>query len=175
MAHNFKEMDINLERDGFLRTLLHHLSGVLQDTVGEEDSRGFISIVGQVMGEEINQAYQNAISVNKLSKEDLSAALIDLKRRIQGDFYVIEEDENKIVFGNRRCPFAEKVVGRPSLCMMTSNVFGTIAADSAGYAKVKIDKAIANGDSECKVTVYLNPEDEQCKSVSGREFISESI
>ena len=68
---------------------------------------------------------------------------MDLKRRIQGDFYVIEQDDEKIVLGNRACPFAEKVVGRPALCMMTSNVFGSIAAENLGYAKVVIEQAIA--------------------------------
>lgn len=36
---------------------------------------------------------------------------MDLKRRIQGDFCVIEESDEKIVLGNRACPFAEKVIG----------------------------------------------------------------
>jgi hypothetical protein len=34
--------------------------------------------------------------------------LVDLKRRIQGDFYVLREDDQKIVLGNRHCPFEEK-------------------------------------------------------------------
>lgn len=84
---------------------------------------------------------------------------------------MIEETEDKIVFGNKQCPFAEKVIDRPSLCMITTNVFGTIASDSTGYAKVSIDKAIANGDKECHVTVYLNPKSKEAKDNIGREFI----
>ena len=53
-----------------------------------------------------------------------------------------------------RSPFAEKVVGRPALCMMTSNVFGSIAAENLGYAKVVLEQAIARGDSGCRVVVY---------------------
>ncbi|MFK0181636.1 hypothetical protein ACIQVR_37385 [Streptomyces xanthochromogenes] len=34
---------------------------------------------------------------------------MDLKRRIQGDFYIIGQDNTKIVLGNQACPFAEKV------------------------------------------------------------------
>ena len=34
---------------------------------------------------------------------------MDLKRRIQGDFHVIEETEDRIVLGNRACPFGELV------------------------------------------------------------------
>lgn len=95
--------------------------------------------------------------------------LVDLKRRIQGDFYVIEENDERIVFGNRTCPFAEKVIGRPALCMMTSNVFGSIAAENLGYAKVVIEQAIARGDAGCRVVVHLAPT-EQAQVANGREY-----
>jgi CheY-like chemotaxis protein len=57
------------------------------------------------------------------------------------------------VLGNRACPLAEKVVGRPR--MMTSNVFGGIAAENLGYAKVVLEQAIARGDSGCRVVRSL--------------------
>lgn len=95
--------------------------------------------------------------------------LVDLKRRIQGEFFIIEEDDEKIVPGNRACPFAEKVVGRPALCMMTSNVFGSIAAENLGYAKVVLEQAIARGDNGCRVVVYLKPS-ETAQQATGREY-----
>lgn len=39
----------------------------------------------------------------------------------------------------------EKVLGRESMCMMTSNVFGYIAAQNTGYAKVELQETIARG------------------------------
>ena len=96
--------------------------------------------------------------------------LVDLKRRIEGDFFVIEESEDKIVLGNRRCPFAEKVIGRPSMCMMTSNVFGHIAADNLGYSKVELRETIAEGAPECRVIVYLKPTAE-ARAAPGREYV----
>jgi predicted ArsR family transcriptional regulator len=95
--------------------------------------------------------------------------LVDLKRRIRGDFYVIEEDEEKIVLGNRACPFAEKVLGRPAMCMMTSNVFGVIAAENLGYAKVELQETIANGDAGCRVVVHLKPT-AGAQKAQGREY-----
>lgn len=163
-------LDVPLERDGFLRSLVRHLSGALQDVVGVPEASGFITIVGQRMGDEINAAYKERLGVAKLSRDQVTAVLVDLKRRIQGDFYVIEEDDEKIVFGNRRCPFGEKVLDRPALCMMTSNVFGSIAAENLGYAKVAIEKAIAMHDGECRVVVYLKPT-EAARSTEGREYI----
>jgi predicted ArsR family transcriptional regulator len=163
------ELDVPLERDVFLRTLLRHLAGTLQDVVGLDEAAGFVSVVGQEMGDEINQTYKHALGVSSLSKQQVGEVLVDLKRRIQGDFFIIEEDEEKIVFGNRACPFAEKVIGRPALCMMTSNVFGSIAAENLGYSKVVIEQAIARGDAGCRVVVHLKPT-AAAEAAQGREY-----
>ncbi len=160
---------VPLQRDLFLRTLLRELSGTLQDVVGLEEAAGFISVVGQRIGDQINESYRSALQLERLSREQVAAVLVDLKRRIQGDFYIIEEDDTKIVFGNRVCPFAEKVHDRPSLCMMTSNVFGIIAAENLGYAKVVIEEAIARGDAGCRIVVHLKPGDE-AEAAVGREY-----
>jgi hypothetical protein len=60
-------------------------------------------------------------------------------------------------------------VGRPALCMMTSNVFGSIAADNLGYSKVVIEEAIARGDAGCRVVVYLKKTPEALIA-QGREY-----
>lgn len=164
-----QELPIELERDVFLRTLIRELAGTLQDVVGMEEASGFISVVGQRVGDEISDSYRRALAVPELSREQVAAVLVDLKRRIQGDFFVIEEDDEKIVLGNRACPFAEKVIGRPALCMMTSNVFGVIAAENLGYSKVVIEQSIARGDAGCRVVVYLRP-DGVGAAEKGREY-----
>ena len=56
------------------------------------------------------------------------------------------------------------------MCMMTSNVFGSIAADNLGYAKVVLEETIALGASGCRVTVYLKPTT-QAQGASGREYL----
>ncbi|WP_017304804.1 methanogen output domain 1-containing protein [Spirulina subsalsa] len=164
-----ESLEIPLERDVFLRTLIRELAGTLQSVVGLEEASGFISVVGQAMGRAIDEDYKSALQVSKLSREQVTQVLIDLKRRIQGDFYVIEESDEKIVFGNRVCPFAEKVLERPSMCMMTSNVFGSIAADNLGYAKVELQETIAQGHDGCRVVVYLQLT-EEAEDAEGREY-----
>ena len=109
------------------------------------------------MGEQIDAACRKAINVERLSREQVSDVLVDLKRRIQGEFFILEEREDRIVLGNRACPFGAFVEGRPSLCMMTSNVFGSIAAQNLGYARVEIEEAIALGHPGCRVVVHLRP------------------
>jgi predicted ArsR family transcriptional regulator len=164
-----QELPVPLNRDVFLRTLLRELAGTLQDTVGLDEASGFVSVVGQRIGDYINEEYKRALGVDRLSREQVAEVLVDLKRRIEGDFFIIEQDDRKIVLGNRACPFAEKVVGRPALCMMTSNVFGVIAAENLGYAKVVIEEAIARGDAGCRVLVHLKP-GEESQQREGREY-----
>lgn len=162
-------LELPLERDVFLRDLIRHLSGTLQDVVGLEEAAGFVSVVGQRVGEQINNTYKAALQVDVLSREQVSDVLVDLKRRILGDFYIIEEDEKKIVLGNRQCPFEDKVLGRPAMCMMTSNVFGVITAENLGYAKVVLEETIARGDAGCRVVVHLKPTAES-EGAEGREY-----
>jgi predicted ArsR family transcriptional regulator len=163
------QLDVPLNRDVFLRTLIRELSGTLEDVVGIKEAAGFISIVGQNVGDQMNADYKAAFQVSKLSREQVGEVLVDLKRRILGDFYIIEATPEKIVLGNRACPFAEKVIGRTSMCMMTSNVFGSITAQNLGYAKVELQETIAQGDPGCRVVVYLKP-NEESQVAEGREY-----
>lgn len=167
------QLAIPLERDVFLRTLIRELAGVLQDVVGLEEASGFVSVVGQHMGRQIDSAYKHALQVSNLTREQVAEVCVDLKRRIQGDFFVIEQDDEKIVFGNRACPFGDKVLGRPAMCMMTSNVFGSITAGNLGYAKVELRETIATGSSGCRVVVYLKPS-AAAQKAEGREYIKGS-
>lgn len=157
---DISKLEIPLERDKFLRELLRQLSGTLQDVVGLDEAQGFITVVGHSMGMSINNDYQTALNVNNLTREQVSIVLADLKQRIQGDFHIISENPDKLVFQGKTCPFAEKVIGRPSLCMMTSNVFGTIASQNLGYAKVSLEETIARGAKSCRVVVHLSETDE---------------
>jgi len=169
MNKDITNLSLDLERDVFLRELLRQLSGTLQDLVGLNEAEGFVSIVGQKIGESINNDYRAALQVKKLNREQLSSVLVDLKQRIQGDFTIVSEDDNKLVIKGASCPFGDKVIDRPSLCMMTSNVFGTISADNLGYAKVSLEKTIASGAPSCQIVVYLTENDESMVA-EGREY-----
>jgi len=162
-------LKIPLDRDLFTRTLIRELAGTLEDVVGIEEASGYISVVGSAIGEQINQYYRRAYEVLSLSREQVADVLVDFKRRIQGNFFIIEEDEDKIVLGNTACSFAEKVIGRQSMCTMTSKVFGYIAAENLGYGKVELQRTIAEGHPECRVVVYLRPT-EEAEKAQGREY-----
>ncbi len=165
------QADLPLERDLFLRTLVRELAGTLEDVVGLREASGYVSVVGGRVGEWLDGEYRAALAVERLSREQVADVLVDLKRRIRGDFFVVEEGEDRIVLGNRACPFAEKVLGRPSMCMMTSNVFGQVAARNLGYAKVELRETIARGHPGCLVVVHLRDTPEAA-AAEGREYFA---
>jgi len=162
------EAKVSLSRDSFMRTLIRHLAGTLEEVVGMEEAAGFISVVGQKMGDQIDREYCGALGLPRLSREQVADVLVDLKHRIAGDFWIIEEGPGLILLGNRACPFGSKVVGRPSMCMMTSNVFGCIAAQNLGYAKIELRETIAAGHRGCVIGVHLDPV--AAENVEGREY-----
>jgi hypothetical protein len=166
---SLSNLKIPLERDLFLRVLIRELSGILEDIVGYDEAAGYISLVGQRIGEWINELYKKELGVLSLSAEQVGQVLVDLKSRILGEFSIVSSDDRKIVLENRTCPFEDKVIGRPSMCMMTSNVFGVIAAENLGYAKVVLEKTLANRDAMCRVVIYLAPSSES-ESAEGREY-----
>ena len=165
-VHSFESATIGRDRDQFTRELLRELSGVLEETVGLEAAEGFISTVGGRIGNQMNQEYREAAGVDQLDLAMVAGALVDLKARISGGFSVERVDENAIVLVNDACPFGRYVEGRTSLCMMTSNVFGRVAADNLGYAAVELQETIAAGDSRCRVVVHFNEDS------PGREYFS---
>src|SRR5690606_17110289 len=148
--------------------------GALQDIIGLDEASGFVSVVGQEIGQELEARYRAALGVERLDRGQVAEVLVDLKRRIEGDFHVLDESEERILLGNRACPFGDRVIGRPALCMMTSNVFGVIASESLGYAKVSLEETIADGHDGCRVAVYLKP-NATSEQVDGREYFRQEV
>ncbi len=162
------ELDIELDHDLFLHELLRQLSGTLEDLVGLEEAEGYISVVGRAIGRQLDDRYRKATGVERLDRDQIAEVLVDLKRRIRGGFRIHAVEGSRIVLTNTACPFGDKVIDRPSLCMMTMNVFGTIAAQNNGQARVDITQAIARGDSGCRVVVDLAANGEA--SATARNF-----
>ena len=165
--------DIDLRREGFMHEIVCELVSALEDVVGEEEAAGFVSLVGQRMGERIDADYRKALGVERLNAPSVGAALVDLKNRIDGGFRLVKQTEQQIVLENGACPFGNQVQGRHSLCMMTSNVFGTLVAENLGYARVDLDETIAGGAPACVVKVHLQPGAPANQRV-GREYFRDT-
>lgn len=146
------------ERESFLRALVVRLAHGVELTDGPDRAEALVAQVGTDVGARIEDAYRARRGlVEPLNHDRIGELCVELKGAIDGDFYVIDATEDRIVLGNRRCPFGDAVVHAPALCRMTSSVFGGIAARNRGVAAIDLEERIALGDRECRVTVWLGP------------------
>ncbi|UOA26480.1 methanogen output domain 1-containing protein [Pseudosulfitobacter sp. DSM 107133] len=156
---------LELPRDAFFADIIGELAGALEDVIGLEDAAGFVAMVGNRIGDDLSRRY-GEIGFPQETAEDIGRMCVDIKNQISGTFEVEEATDEKVTFTNCDCPFGNRVNGRPSLCMMTTNVFGRIAANATGYARVHVSESIAAGHDRCRVTVGLKPDE----NAGGHEF-----
>jgi anti-sigma regulatory factor (Ser/Thr protein kinase)/predicted ArsR family transcriptional regulator len=155
-------------KESFLRALVVQLARALEERHGPDAAQAAVAQVGTDVGGRMEQAYRQAAEVvGTLTPEQMADCYVRLKHAIDGEFYVIEASAERIVLGNRACPFGDVVRRSPSLCRMTSSVFGGIASRNAGGATVLLEERIALGDPQCRVVVELGPP-EQSRLVGHR-------
>jgi PAS domain S-box-containing protein len=161
---------ILLDRDVFMRRLIAGFGHLNEGILGSEVTGAYVMNVGLSMGAAIEAEYKRFWGIDRpFTLDEYAHVIVDLKRRIQGNFWLVSKDPEKVVVRTTSCPFDEFVHQSPSLCFMTSSVFGGIAARNFGYAKVVLHERIALGDPGCHVTVYLRRTAEADAAV-GKEY-----
>lgn len=155
-----RQPDGTYGREAFLRALVVQLANEVELSHGPAAAEAAIAQVGTDVGGRMEEAYRDSRTIDReLEVDEIAELLVELKAAIGGDFYVADADHDRIVLGNRRCPFGDAVRQAPSLCRMTSSVFGGIASRNRGAAAVDLEQRIAVGDPQCKVTVWLRAPD----------------
>lgn len=157
VANRISCKNIDLNGHSFHRTIILELEKLLEDVIGVEESKSFISMVADKVGSLIYEQYKKELNNESLSIETIAHVLVDLKRRIGGEFRISEISKDAIVLLNTKCPFGTNVVNKKPLCNMTANVFGKIVSSELDYAAVELNKTIANGDGHCHVIIHLTP------------------
>lgn len=144
-------------REAFLRAMVVHLAQAVEHTHGPVAAETVVAQVAADIGAQMEAEYRKAKDiVGRMTPEQLADCYVRLKAAIDGDFFVIEASEQRIVLGNRRCPFGAAVRRAPELCRLTTSVFGGIGAHNAGEATVVLEERIAIGDPGCRVVIYLS-------------------
>lgn len=165
---------IGLERDSFMRQLITSLGYLNESILGSDVAGGYIMNVGLSMGAAIEKMYKEYWGIDRpFTLDEYAHVIVDLKQKIKGNFSLVSKEPTRVVVRTTSCPFDELVQRSPSLCFMTSSVFGGIAARNFGYAKVVLHKRIALGDPGCYVSVFLEPTEEASKGI-GKEYFPDS-
>lgn len=145
-------------KEAFLRALVVQLAQAVERNGGPALAEACVTQVAIDVGSQMEAEYRAATAVvDRLDPSQLADCFVRLKHAIDGGFYIIEIDSDRIVLGNTQCPFGDVVRKAPALCRMTSAVFGGIAANSHEESTVVLEERIAVGDPECRVVIHLGP------------------
>ena len=147
-------------KEAFLNALVVQLGHALDQHTGPDIAERVVAQVAADVGGRMEEEYRHATgALGRLSSQQLAECFVRLKHAIDGRFAVAEISERRIVLENSRCPFGSAVQIAPSLCRMTSSVFGGIAArNSEREAHVILEERIAVGDPRCRVVIDLDPD-----------------
>ncbi|MGH8978372.1 MAG: methanogen output domain 1-containing protein [Acidimicrobiia bacterium] len=148
-------------KEAFLRALVVQLAHTLETQHGTTAAEAAVAQVGVDVGGQMEREYRQAADVvGALDPQHLADCFVRLKHAIDGGFSILEATPERVVLVNDRCPFGDAVRASPSLCRMTSSVFGGIAArNSDNGASVILEERIAVGDPGCRVVVALTSND----------------
>jgi anti-sigma regulatory factor (Ser/Thr protein kinase) len=148
-------------KESFLRALVVQLAQTLEFEHGPDAAERAVAQVGADVGGQMEEEFRRAEQVvGRMTPEQMGHCYTRLKHAIDGGFYVIEASDDRVVLGNTRCPFGDAVRRAPSLCRMTSSVFGGIGArNNDGPVTVLLEERIAVGDPGCRVVVRLRDDD----------------
>lgn len=158
-------------KEAFLRSLVVQMAQGVERSLGPNAAESAVAQVGADVGGQMEAEFRSAHPGLRalMNTTETGDCYVRLKKAIGGDFYVLEATEDRIVLGNRACPFGEAVLRAPALCRMTSSVFGGIAARNFGEATVVLEERIAVGDPQCRVVVYLG---KQPEIVHGHRYLA---
>lgn len=145
-------------RESFLRALVVQLAQTAELASGPDEAEVLVAQVGTDVGGRMEDAFRSTREIDdELTDAQMAELFVELKNAIGGRFSVVEADADRIVLANTQCPFGDAVTRAPSLCRMTSSVFGGIARRNRGAAAIDLEQRIAVGDPQCRVTVWLTP------------------
>ncbi|MDQ4044208.1 MAG: ATP-binding protein [Chloroflexota bacterium] len=170
VAGSIPSEPIELDRDLFMRQLIASIGHLNEGLLGSDVAGAYVMNVGLSMGAAIEAEYKRAWGIDRpFTRDEYAHVIVDLKQRIRGNFSLVSNTPEKVVVRTTSCPFDAFVRQSPSLCFMTSSVFGGIAARNLGYAKVVLHKRIALGDDGCYATVHLQ-KTQEAEAGIGREY-----
>lgn len=149
------DLPVEVDRDLFLRMLVGELAGALEIFIGLPEAAGFLRSSGNTTGREFNERYKAALGVSRLSPEQVPLVMLDLARRIDSDFRIVEQRPERIVLASGSCRLNGAARGRTAPCMVAAGVLETIAAENLGPCKAELTRTIAQGAAECRLTFRL--------------------
>lgn len=149
------------ERDLLQQTLgalLTSLRTTLHSSLVERMYRS----IGVQLGRQVCERYRlvHGLSRPLSSKREYGRCLQSLEESLGWPCRATEEAADWVRFEIAQCPFGSGASSATDFCRLTSGLFGGVAADQFGYAKVCLQRGQGIPPRNCCITVYIRHTDE---------------
>lgn len=157
---SFSDKNLYLDKESFFLFLIVKLAKIVEERFGKQESTDLFSIIGANLAHEINSYYREKFSKDKLSAECIATSLIEFSAKLNEKFYLVSLDQDKLVLGNKNCPYGVELKDREVFCQLDKSMAENMVKENFGYGKAELSQTIAQGDEECLITIYLKPEND---------------
>ena len=135
-ALSVSELDLPLDRDSFLRSVIHALSTAISQTTDRETSTRIVEAAARSLATEVDAEYRRALGVDALDRRQLANVLLDLGHRLEDGVTATDYDEANDRVQLDYLDSAEDGVNAAVSAVKTA-MYGFIAAHNLGYARVE--------------------------------------
>jgi predicted ArsR family transcriptional regulator len=149
-------LKLELDREKMLSECVRAFGVMIEDVVGADDARGYVSIVGERIGEFVAAEIAKGVDFESLSIDQTADLLVEVQNLLGGCFDVEVQNGHQIRLTNTQCPYSTQYAGRQSLCTLTSSIMGTVASMCNGQARVQLLETIAQNGACCRAVVHLD-------------------
>lgn len=140
-----------------LRGILDSVGAVLHPSALRQSLRR----IGITLGRQASEQYRlvNGVSY-PFSRKDYAHCLLSLKELWGWECVMLDESANSLSLRIPSCPFGSSAARGSELCELDSAMYGGIAAEQFGYAKVCLKRGCGTLPQNCLVTIHIRKTDE---------------
>ena len=112
--------------------------------------------IGAKIGRDVASEYQRTHTVGRpFSREDFVRCIEHLGESWGCGYRKVEEETDRIEFCVGTCPLADAATQYPDICELENGIFGGIAGDELGFAKVCVNRSNGASPKYCRILVHI--------------------
>lgn len=153
---------VNLNKELFLKKITTYLAS----NIYKGEKKEALNKAGLDLSNYLERIYKEHYRVEKLSFDQVIDVIVDVYKKVGGNFKIIEKDSKKLLLRCKKSPFGEDIADSFILFNINAGIMGGLISKSKGYCKVCL-KPASKDDGLYDILVFLkkNKESEEEEGV----------
>jgi len=146
---------VDINKESFFRDILIGITSKLNGS-----QRDIIKEVSLSTAKEISRSYKEFYKVEKLNKSQIIDSIMDIGNKIGGEFSLVENSDEVIIFKNKRNILGGGIKTDPMLAKtLLSDICGVMVGKNLGYCNIALKQSVSKDGPEDIIYIYLKKTD----------------